>query len=446
MTQQPLSARAAGPLRGRLAVPGDKSISHRALILSSLAAGESHIAGLLQSDDILATAEALSRLGAVITHLPDGRVRVLGRGLGGLTPPQDALDFGNSGTGARLMMGVVAGQDIAARFIGDASLSTRPMGRVLEPLALMGARTEPEGRAHLPLTLHGSEMPVPITYQVPVPSAQVKSALLLAGLSSPGRTTITEARPTRDHTERMLAIYGAAITVTELESGGRRIELQGEAELNPQDITVPGDPSSAAFPAVAALITPGSDITLENVMINPDRNGLFVTLEEMGADIEYIPRESRAGEQIADLHLSFSHLHGVDVPAGRAPSMIDEYPVLAVAAAFAEGDSWLRGLSELRVKESDRLAAITAGLAANGVDFELHGDDLLVRGRRRAGIPGGGRVKTHMDHRIAMAFLVMGLASEKPVIVDDGAMIATSFPDFSGLMRRLGAAIDQEET
>lgn len=440
MQPQPISARSGDPLHGHIRVPGDKSISHRALILSALAAGESRISGLLESDDVLATAEALRRLGCVINRLPDGDFQVLGRGVGGLVQPESELDFGNAGTGARLMMGVVAGHGISARFTGDHSLCSRPMGRVLDPLRQMGARVEAAKGDRLPLMLTGADMPVPISYQVPVPSAQVKSAVLLAGLNSAGRTRVIETRCTRDHTERMLAIYGAGITVSELPGGGRQIDLQGEAELAPQTITVPGDPSSAAFPAAAALIIPGSDITLENVMINPDRNGLFVTLAEMGASIEATGQRRQSGEQVADLRIRFSHLRGVTVPSGRAPSMIDEYPVLAVAAAFAEGDTLLQGLSELRVKESDRLAAITDGLAANGAAFELSGDDLLIRGR---GAPsGGGVVKTHMDHRIAMSFLIMGLAAQRPVSVDDGAMIATSFPGFTGLMRHMGADID----
>ena len=443
MKQEPISAGASGPLEGWIRVPGDKSISHRALILSALSAGKSRISGLLESEDVMATAEALRRLGCTIIRQPDGAWHVYGRGVGGLSQPDSELDFGNSGTGARLMMGVVTGHNVSAVFTGDASLRTRPMGRVLLPLIKMGACVEPLAGDTLPFTLHGADMPVPLAYEVPVPSAQVKSAVLLAGLNTAGRTRVIEARCTRDHTERMLAIYGADISVTDLPDGGRQIDLQGEAELIPQNIDVPGDPSSAAFPAVAALVVPGSEITLENVMMNPDRHGLFVTLAEMGADIESLNPRSQSGEQVVDLKIRASRLRGVTVPPERAPSMIDEYPVLAVAAAFAEGDTRLQGLGELRVKESDRLAAIADGLAVNGIDFEVSGDNLLIRGK---GTPeGGGVVKTHMDHRIAMSFLVMGLASQKPVTVDDGAMIATSFPDFTGLMRNLGAQINPEE-
>lgn len=444
MTQEPLSAFSGPSLKGRIPVPGDKSISHRALILSALSAGASRIEGLLESEDILATAEALRRLGALVMKSSDGTWTVHGRGIGGLIAPVKPLDFGNSGTGARLMMGVVAGSGITARFEGDHSLSSRPMGRVLTPLGLMGARTEPEGETRLPLTLTAPDCPVPITYDVPVPSAQVKSAVLLAGLNAPGTTTVIEAAPTRDHTERMLEMFGAEISTSELENGGRRIALNGQPELEPQSLTVPGDPSSAAFPAIAACVVPGSDVTLENVMINPGRDGLFVTLREMGAQIELLNPRRQSGEEVADLRIIASDLTGVEVPPERAPAMIDEYPVLAVAAAFARGKTVLRGLAELRVKESDRLAAIADGLTANGVKFEISGDDLTIFGG--SAVPGGGQVVTHMDHRIAMAFLVMGLASEKPVTVDDGAMIATSFPDFSGLMSGLGAHIAHETT
>jgi 3-phosphoshikimate 1-carboxyvinyltransferase len=436
----PLTAKGSRPLTGRAPIPGDKSISHRALLLSLLAVGSSEIEGLLEGEDVLTTGRACKALGAAIDQTGPARWRVRGAGIGTLLAPAAPLDFGNAGTGARLTMGVVAGHPIDARFDGDASLRRRPMRRVLEPLTRMGAEVVEGGEGgHLPLRLRGLQDPIPIEYETPVPSAQVKSAVLLCGLASPGTTTVIEKDATRDHTERMLRHFGAEISVTAHGGHGSRIELKGRPELRPQRIVVPGDPSSAAFPLVAALLVKDSDLVLEGVLINPLRAGLLVTLREMGAHIEELSRREEGGEPVVDLRVRASALKGVDVPAARAPSMIDEYPVLAVAASFAAGETKMRGLGELRVKESDRLAAILDGLRANGVECEISGDDLIVQGRSRA--KGGGKVATHMDHRIAMSFLVMGLASEKPVAVDDASFVATSFPGFAELMNRLGADI-----
>ncbi|GLS18226.1 3-phosphoshikimate 1-carboxyvinyltransferase [Labrys miyagiensis] len=435
---KPLSAHRSPGLTGSVRVPGDKSISHRALIFGLLSVGETEIEGLLEAGDVLATAEACRRLGATVTRIGEGSWRVHGVGVGGLLSPDGTLDFGNAGTGSRLMMGVVAGHGITATFDGDASLRQRPMMRVLTPLLKMGAEivVSAEGN-RLPLTLRGAADPVPISYESPIASAQVKSAVLLAGINAPGETTVIEAEATRDHTERMLRHFGAEVTVTPHGAHGRRIVLRGRPDLKPKPVIVPADPSSAAFPLVAALIVPGSDIVIEGVMMNPLRTGLITTLREMGADISEANLRVEGGEDVADLTARHSTLRGVEVPAERAPSMIDEYPVLAVAAAFAEGQTHMRGLGELRVKESDRLAAVAAGLAANGVAHRIEGDDLIVTGS--AAVPGGGDVVTHMDHRIAMAFLVMGLASRVPVRVDDTAFIATSFPSFIPMMRSLGA-------
>ena len=435
----PLVARRSKRLAGRVRVPGDKSISHRALLIGLLAVGATDIEGLLEGEDVLATARACALLGAAVERLAPGRWRVQGMGVGSLLAPDAVLNFGNSGTGVRLAMGVVAGHPVEAVFDGDQSLRRRPMRRVLEPLARMGAAIieEAEG-GRLPLRLKGAEDAIPIEFESSVPSAQVKSAVLLCGLAAPGETTVIESEATRDHTERMLAYFGAELTVAPHGEHGRRITLKGRPELMPRPIAVPADPSSSAFPLVAALIVPGSDLILEGVLANPLRTGLLVTLKEMGALIEEIDRRDVGREPVVDLRVRASNLRAVEVPAARAPSMIDEYPVLAVAAAFAEGETRMRGLSELRVKESDRLAAIAAGLAANGVEHEIAGDDLIVRGGSHR-VRGGGTVMTHMDHRIAMAFLVMGIASEQPVAVDDGSFIATSFPGFAELMRGLGA-------
>jgi 3-phosphoshikimate 1-carboxyvinyltransferase len=435
----PITSSRSGPLRGRVRVPGDKSISHRALIFGALSVGETRIAGLLEGEDVINTAKAMRALGARIERLGEGEWRVNGVGVGGFSSPAAALDFGNSGTGCRLVMGAVAGCPITADFDGDASLRSRPMKRILDPLALMGARAvEVSDGGRLPLRLQGARDPMPIVYRTPVASAQIKSAVLLAGLAAPGETTVIETEASRDHTERLLAHFGADVTVTQEGQHGRRITLKGQPELAPAPVVVPADPSSAAFPLVAALIVPGSDVVLENVMMNPLRTGLITTLREMGASIEVVEARSE-GEDMADLRVRASSLRGVDVPPQCAPSMIDEYLVLAVAASFAEGATRMCGLQELRVKESDRLAATADMLRVNGVAAEIEGDDLIVEGRGRA--PGGGTVATHMDHRLAMSGLVMGLASEKPVAIDDGAFIATSFPGFVDMMRGLGAEL-----
>ncbi len=437
----PVTARAGAPLKGSLRVPGDKSISHRALIFGLLSIGETRVEGLLEGDDVLRTAEACRALGGAVTREAPGRWRVVGAGIGGLTEPAGVLDFGNAGTGSRLMMGVAGSHPVTATFDGDASLRKRPMRRILDPLVEMGVSvvSEAEG-GRVPLTLRGPRETIPITYETPAASAQIKSAILLAGLNSPGRTTVIEREATRDHTERMLRHFGAIVEVAPHGPDGRAVSLQGQPTLRGSDVIVPSDPSSAAFPLVAALVTPGSDVTIEGVMTNPLRTGLLTTLEEMGAEIERVNERDEGGETVADLRVRWSRLDGVDVPAARAPSMIDEYPILAVAASFARGTTRMRGLHELRVKESDRLAAVAAGLAQAGVPHEIEGDDLIVHGLDGA-VPGGGTVATHLDHRIAMAFLVMGLASRDPMTVDDGSMIMTSFPTFIPLMRELGAAI-----
>jgi 3-phosphoshikimate 1-carboxyvinyltransferase len=434
----PLTARPSGPLRGRLRVPGDKSISHRALIFGALAVGETRIEGLLEGEDVLNTAKVMRALGARVERTGEGCWSVRGVGVAGFAAPQETLDFGNSGTGCRLVMGAVAGCPIAATFDGDASLRKRPMRRVLDPLERIGVRvlSIAEG-GRLPVTLQGARDPIPIVYEPPAASAQLKSAVLLAGLAAPGETVVIEKEATRDHTERMLKHFGAQITVVPEGAHGRRIVLKGQPELVPAPVRVPADPSSAAFPLVAALIVPGSDIVIEGVMTNPLRTGLFLTLREMGADIVEENKREEGGEEVADLRVRASSLKAVDVPAARAPSMIDEYPVLAVAASFAKGSTRMRGLHELRVKESDRLAATAALLAVNGIEAEIAGDDLIVHGSARPA--GGGLVATHMDHRLAMSALVLGLATQRPVQVDDASFIATSFPGFVTLMQGLGA-------
>jgi 3-phosphoshikimate 1-carboxyvinyltransferase len=434
----PLEARQSGPLIGKVRVPGDKSISHRALILGALAVGPTRISGLLEGEDVLNTAKAMRALGARVERTGDFAWLVHGVGVAGFAQPQAPLDFGNSGTGCRLVMGAVAGCPITAVFDGDASLRSRPMRRVLDPLELMGAKVASSGQGgRLPLTLQGARDPLPILYRTPVASAQIKSAVLLAGLAAPGVTTVIETEASRDHTELMLKHFGADIVSTREGSHGRRIALTGQVELHGADIVVPADPSSSAFPIVAALIVEGSDLVLSDVMTNPLRTGLFTTLREMGASIEESEVRGDAGEPMAQLRVRASKLRGVEVPPERAPSMIDEYLVLAVAASFAEGTTIMRGLQELRVKESDRLEATAAMLRVNGVKVEISGDDLIVEGRGH--VPGEGLVATHMDHRIAMSALVMGLAADKPVKVDDTAFIATSFPDFIPMMRSLGA-------
>ena len=434
-------SRKASGLRGHIRVPGDKSMSHRALMFGAIAIGETRIKGLLEAEDVINTARAMTALGADAKRDADGTWRVQGVGVAGLKSPSGPLDFGNSGTGVRLAMGLMATTPLIARCIGDASLSKRPMGRVTVPLAQFGARFETAEGNRLPLTLHGAKNPVPVTYVLPDASAQVKSAVLLAGLNTPGITTVIEATPTRDHTERMLKGFGARISV-EQRLDGRHISVVGQYELQAQAIDVPGDPSSAAFPMVAALITPDSAIVIENIMLNPTRTGLIETLLEMGGDIAIENRRMAGGEAVGDLHVKTSRLRGIRVPASRAPSMIDEYPILSVAASFADGTTRMEGLEELRVKESDRLAAVEAGLQANGVPTHSGPDWLEVQG---GGAPGGGKVVTHMDHRIAMSFLVMGLASRIYTAIDDSAFIATSFPGFTGLMNGLGARIAPPE-
>ena len=439
----PISAVKSGPLKGSMRVAGDKSISHRALILGALAIEETSIYGLLKAEDILATARALRALGVPVRQ--DGEDwRVTGRGIGGLTQPGGPIDFGNSGTGIRLMMGVIAGHAMSVTATGDHSLSSRPMDRVLRPLQLMGLDvTEKPGKTadRLPLTLNGTRDLIPIEYELPVASAQVKSAILLAGLHAPGETTVIEPVATRDHTERMLAYFGAAIT-TQAHANGRAITVCGHGLLKGQAINIPADPSSAAFLAGAAVIVPGSDITLPDVLINKTRIGFYRTLIEMGADISFSDEREEAGEPVATIKVRAGRLRGITVPAECAPSMIDEYPCLAVLAAFGEGETCLKGLGELRVKESDRLSATAAGLEKAGVSARIEGDDLIVTGRQT--VPGGCRIATHLDHRIAMSFLTLGLASEKPVEIDDVSMIATSFPTYLDLMGKMGARFEQQ--
>lgn len=439
---RPAVARQSEALRGKARVPGDKSISHRSFMFGGLASGETRITGLLEGEDVMRTGEAMKAMGARIDK-NGGEWIINGVGNGCLLEPQGPLDFGNAGTGSRLTMGLVGTYDMETTFVGDASLSGRPMGRVLEPLRQMGVqvvKAAPGDR--MPLTLRGPKHAAPITYRVPMASAQVKSAVLLAGLNTPGVTTVIEPTMTRDHTEKMLQGFGANLDVETDEQGVRHIFIEGQSKLTGQTIAVPGDPSSAGFPLVAALIVPDSDITIENVLMNPTRTGLLLTLQEMGGNIEILNPRDAGGEDVADLRVRSSELRGVVVPADRAPSMIDEYPVLAVAAAFAEGETLMQGLEELRVKESDRLAAVARGLEANGVDCTEGETTLSVRGRPGGKGLGGGTVETHLDHRIAMSFLVLGLATEKPVTIDDANMIATSFPEFMGLMKELGATID----
>ena len=436
----PLVSRKASPLKGRIHVPGDKSMSHRALMFGAIARGLTRISGLLEAEDVINTAKAMAALGAKVEHQTGGDWHVEGVGIGGLKSPQQDLDFGNSGTGVRLVMGLMASTPLTARCVGDASLSKRPMGRVTNPLAQFGTVFEASEGNRLPITLRGAKDAKPITYTLPMASAQVKSAVLLAGINARGITTVIEPIATRDHTERMLKAFGAKLEVKVVD-GARHIAIEGGHDLNAQDIAIPGDPSSAAFPMVAALITPGSDIVIENIMLNPTRTGLIETLVEMGGDIKIENRRLAGGEEVGDLHVRASSLKGVRVPAERAPSMIDEYPILSVAASFAAGTTRMEGLEELRVKESDRLAAVESGLQVNGVLTQSGKDWLEVTG---GGAPGGGRVTTHMDHRIAMSFLVMGLASRIYTRIDDGAFIATSFPGFADLMNGLGAKIGVE--
>ncbi len=444
-TPAPITARRGSALRGTAAVPGDKSVSHRALILGALSVGETVISGLLEGEDVLATAEAMRAFGADVTRDQQGLWHVHGVGVGGLLEPDHVIDCGNAGTGVRLIMGMMATCPIATTFTGDASLCRRPMRRILDPLGLFGASWEGRAGGFLPLTLRGATEPVSVEYTLPMASAQVKSAVLLAGLNAPGETAVIETAATRDHTERMLRGFGAQVIV-EQTPDGRVIRLTGQPELSPQVIAVPRDPSSAAFPVAAALVAEGSEVLIPSIGMNPTRAGLLETLIEMGADLTLEHQREEGGEPVADLRVRHGALHGIEVPPERAPSMIDEYPMLACLAAFAEGDTVMRGIAELRVKESDRIAATVAGLRANGVDVTEHEDGMTVQGRGADGVPGGGMVATELDHRIAMAFLVMGLGTRAPVTIDDAAPIATSFPDFEALMGALGAVLTRDNS
>ncbi len=443
-TPIPMISDTSGPLSGVAEVPGDKSISHRALILGALSVGTTRIAGLLEGQDVLDTAEAMRAFGATVTRHGPGAWEVEGVGVGGFAEPDRVIDCGNSGTGVRLIMGAMATTPIAATFTGDASLNRRPMGRVTEPLALFGAHAYGRSGGRLPMTVIGALDPVPVRYTLTVPSAQVKSAVLLAGLNAPGETVVIEPEATRDHTERMLRGFGAEVTAEDTAEG-RVITLRGQPELTPQAVTVPRDPSSAAFPVCAALIVPGSEIPVPGVSRNPTRNGLFATLLEMGADLGFENPREEGGEPVADLRVRFTGaLRGVETPPARAASMIDEFPVLAALAACAEGATVMRGVRELRVKESDRIDAMARGLEACGVRVEEAEDTLTVHGLGAGGVPGGATVESRLDHRIAMSFLVLGLAARAPIRVDDASPIATSFPDFEPLMQGLGAAIRRE--
>lgn len=440
--KRPARAVRAEALSGDIRVPGDKSISHRSLMFGGLASGETRITGLLEGEDVMRTGEAMKAMGATIER-EGNEWRIRGTGNGCLLEPGAPLDFGNAGTGSRLTMGLVGTYDMQTTFIGDASLSKRPMGRVLDPLRQMGTQVaEAAPGERMPITLRGPRRAAPISYRVPVPSAQVKSAVLLAGLNVPGITTVIEPVATRDHTEKMLKGFGATVEIETDREGQRHISIEGEGRLTGQTIEVPGDPSSAAFPLVAALIVPGSEIVIRNMLMNATRTGLITTLMEMGADITLLGERETGGETVADLRVRSCELRGVKVPPERAPSMIDEYPVLGVAAAFAKGETLMQGLEELRVKESDRLAAVAAGLKANGVDCTESEAALTVRGRPDGRGLGGATVETHLDHRIAMSFLILGLAAEKPVTIDDRTMIATSFPEFMELMTGLGGEIE----
>ena len=440
-TPIPMTSRKSGPLKGVADVPGDKSISHRSLILGAMAVGETRITGLLTGEDVLDTAKAMRAFGADVTDHGDGNWSVQGVGVGGFAEPEQVIDCGNSGTGVRLIMGSMATCPITATFTGDASLNGRPMGRVTDPLALFGTRAYGRVGGRLPMTIVGAADPVPVRYVVPVPSAQVKSAVLLAGLNAPGQTVVIEKEATRDHTERMLAGFGANITVEDTDEG-RVITLTGQPELKPQDIIVPRDPSSAAFPVCAALITQGSDVLVPNIGLNPTRAGLFATLREMGADLTYENERIEGGEPVADLRARFSpDMKGIDVPPARAASMIDEYPVLSVVAAFASGQTVMKGVKELRVKESDRIDAMAKGLRAAGVTVDEGEDWWTVTGLGHGNVAGGVTVASVLDHRIAMSFMVLGMATNEPVSVDDGSPIATSFPIFEPLMASLGAQI-----
>jgi 3-phosphoshikimate 1-carboxyvinyltransferase len=442
-TPIPMTSHPAGPLKGVAEVPGDKSISHRSLLLGAMAIGETRISGLLEGEDVLDTARAMRAFGAEVIDLGGGEWRVHGVGVGGFAEPEQVIDCGNSGTGVRLIMGCMATTPITATFTGDASLRKRPMARITDPLAAFGTQAYGRSGGRLPMTLVGAHDPVPVRYKLPVPSAQVKSAVLLAGLNAPGQTVVIETEPTRDHTERMLRGFGAEVTVEDTAEG-RVITLTGQPELVAQDIVVPRDPSSAAFPVCAALIVEGSDVLIPNIGLNPTRAGLFTTLIEMGADLSYENLREAGGEPVADLRARFSpDMKGIDVPAERAASMIDEYPVLSVVACFAHGETLMQGVRELRVKESDRIDAMARGLEANGARIEETDDTLRVYGMGPNGLPGGGTAMTHLDHRIAMSFMIAGMGAKAPVSIDDAGPIATSFPVFEPLMTGLGARLDR---
>ncbi len=438
-TPIPMTSRKGGPLKGTAEIPGDKSVSHRSLILGALAVGETRISGLLEGNDILDTAKAMTALGADVERVGNGEWRVNGVGVGGFAEPEDVIDCGNAGTGVRLIMGAVSTSPITVTFTGDASLRSRPMGRITDPLALFGARAVGRANGLLPLTLVGARDPMPVRYTSPHASAQIKSAVLLAGLNAPGKTVLIEKEKTRDHTERMLRGFGAEIVIVETDEGFE-ITLTGQPELQPQTIAVPRDPSSAAFPVCAALIVEGSDILLPNIGLNPTRAGLITTLQEMGANITLENSREEGGEPVADLRVKASKLTGIEVPPERAPSMIDEYPILSAVAAFASGKTVMRGIKELRVKECDRIDAMARGLETMGVTIE-EGDDYLIVHGQDGEVKGGGTAATFFDHRIGMSFLCMGLATQHPVSIDDGAAIATSFPIFESLMKDLGASI-----
>ena len=443
-TPIPMTSHRATGLSGVADVPGDKSISHRSLILGAMAIGETRITGLLEGEDVLDTAKAMRAFGAEVTRDDDGTWRVYGVGTGGFAEPENVIDCGNSGTGVRLIMGAMATCPIAATFTGDASLNSRPMARITNPLALFGAQSYGRSGGRLPLTIIGAPNPVPIRYTTPVPSAQVKSAVLLAGLNARGETVVTEREATRDHSERMLAGFGAEIT-SEKTNEGHVITLTGQPELNPQTIAVPRDPSSAAFPVCAAIITEGSDVLVPGIGLNPTRAGLFTTLRDMGADLTYENERLEGGEPVADLRARFSpDLKGIEVPPDRAASMIDEYPVLSVVAAFAEGQTHMPGVKELRVKESDRIDAMATGLRACGVTVDEGEDWWTVHGLGHGNVPGGATCASHLDHRIAMSFMVLGMGTTQPVSVDDGTPIATSFPIFEPLMANLGADLRRD--
>ena len=441
-TPIPLTARKSPALRGTAHVPGDKSISHRSLILGALTIGRTEVKGLLEGEDVLGTGRAMQAFGAHVERHGEGEWSIEGVGVGGFAEPADVVDCGNAGTGVRLIMGAMATTPITATFTGDASLRKRPMGRVTDPLSLFGARAYGRSGGRLPMTIVGAANPMPVRYTSPVPSAQVKSAVLLAGLNAPGQTVLIETEATRDHSERMLAGFGAEIT-TEILPEGRVITLTGQPGLKPQKIDVPRDPSSAAFPVCAALLVPGSEVMVPNIGLNATRAGLFTTLVEMGADITFENERSEGGEPAADLRVRFGPLKGIEVPPERAASMIDEYPILAALAATAEGSTVMRGIKELRVKESDRIDAMARGLEACGVTLEEGEDYLIVHGRGADGVPGGATVATHLDHRIAMSFLCLGMASQQPITIDDLGAIATSFPGFVPLMEGLGAVFQR---